>query len=371
MSRELSFVTRCVGTVVCALIAATSAAAQGKAPTPQLVVVAATVSHQSGLAASSAGDVLVLAGQNFGSGPTVYVAGVPVPVTSVSPDGTLLTAQLDGPLDPGSYLVQVSRGPAETQNATFIVVAGVGGSGGGGTGPKGDKGDPGPAGPQGPTGPAGATGPAGPTGPIGPTGATGPIGPIGPTGPTGATGPIGPIGPTGPTGATGPIGPAGPTGPIGPIGPTGAIGPAGPTGPAGPAGVDMFTKFGRGNDPSVALAFLADPVEVAIGGPTQKVLVTSSKGLGTLAALSGIWAGATDLDLWICFQESAGALTKVGVGVLDLSAAMDTRQLYTLSATSTGLAAGTYKFGLCGSTGDPNGHWNWNEFSYTTALVTQ
>lgn len=132
----------------------------------------------------------------------------------------------------------------------------------------------------------------------------------------------------------------------------------------------MFMKFGRGNDPGTTLAFLADPVEVTIGSSTQKVLVTSSKGLGTLAALSGIWAGATDLDLWICSQESAGALTKVGVGVLDLSAAMDTRQLFTLSATSTGLAAGTYKFGLCGSTDDPNGNWNWNEFSYTTALVT-
>jgi hypothetical protein len=133
----------------------------------------------------------------------------------------------------------------------------------------------------------------------------------------------------------------------------------------------MFTKFGRGNDPSALNAFLADPVEVTIGSSTQKVLVTSSKALGTLAALGVGWGGAIDLDLWICYQESAGALTKVGVGVLDLSAGQDTRQLYTLSATSTGLAAGTYKFGLCGSTGDPNGHWNWNEFSYTTALVTQ
>jgi hypothetical protein len=40
-----------------------------------------------------------------------------------------------------------------------------------------------------------------------------------------------------------------------------------------------------------------------------------------------------------------------------------------LSATSTGLAPGTYKFGLCGMSSDYS-NWNFNEFSYTTALVT-
>jgi hypothetical protein len=130
----------------------------------------------------------------------------------------------------------------------------------------------------------------------------------------------------------------------------------------------MFTKFGRGNDPSASNAFLADPVEVTIGSSTQKVLVTSSKALGT-SQLLGNFGGAIDLDLWICYQESAGALTKVGVGVMDLVAAPDTRQLLTLSATANGLAPGTYRFGLCGTSTDTN--WNFNEFSYTTALVTQ
>ena len=56
----------------------------------------------------------------------------------MSPDGTLLTALLPSPLEPGAYLVQVSRGPATTQNASFVVVVG-----GGAKGPKGDPGEPG------------------------------------------------------------------------------------------------------------------------------------------------------------------------------------------------------------------------------------
>ena len=67
MFREPSFVTRCVGTVVCGLIAATSAAAQGKAPTPQLVVVAATVSHESGLAAALFGPVAAVVAGGIGT----------------------------------------------------------------------------------------------------------------------------------------------------------------------------------------------------------------------------------------------------------------------------------------------------------------
>jgi hypothetical protein len=127
----------------------------------------------------------------------------------------------------------------------------------------------------------------------------------------------------------------------------------------------MFMKFGLGSGPDTTLAFLADPVDVTIDSSTQKVLVTSSKAFGT----SWVFEGAANLDLWICFKESAGTLTKVGVGVLGLSAAMNTRQIFALSATATTLAPGAYKFGLCGTSSDVN--WNSNEFSYTTALVTQ
>ena len=79
---------------------------------------------------------------------------------------------------------------------------------------------------------------------------------------------------------------------------------------------------------------------------------------------------AQDLDVWICYQEGDGAVLTVGTGVFDLRAAANTRQLVSLSAALTGLAPGTYKVGLCGKSGDAS-NWNSNEFSYTTALVTQ
>jgi hypothetical protein len=130
----------------------------------------------------------------------------------------------------------------------------------------------------------------------------------------------------------------------------------------------MFTRVGRGNDPDAGLAFLADPVSVTLTTGTQKVLVTSSKGFGTDSGL-GAFSGAQGLDIYIC-HETGGVLTKVGTGVFGLRAAADTRQVFTLSASVANLPSGTYNFGLCGQTSDA-GNWNSNEFSYTTALVTQ
>ena len=118
-------------------------------------------------AAGSSADTLIVSGANFGPWPTVYLGGEPLALISVSPDGTLLTAQLPSPLEPGAYLVQVSRGPATTQNASFVVVVG------GAKGPKGDPGEPGQMGPQGASGAPGAEGPQGPMGLTGPAGPAG------------------------------------------------------------------------------------------------------------------------------------------------------------------------------------------------------
>jgi hypothetical protein len=131
----------------------------------------------------------------------------------------------------------------------------------------------------------------------------------------------------------------------------------------------MLMKVGLGNDPGSSWGFLADPVVVSIATTGQKVLVTSSKAFGTSSDL-GSWEGAMDLDLAICHQLDAGAITVVGGGVWDLRAARDTRQLNSLSATLTNLTPGTYNIGLCGKSDDAS-NWNSNEFSYTTAFVTQ
>jgi len=131
----------------------------------------------------------------------------------------------------------------------------------------------------------------------------------------------------------------------------------------------MLMKVGLGNDPAPSWGFLADPVVVTIAATGQKVLVMSSKAFGTSSDL-GSWDGAQDLDLSICYQLGLGNVTAIGGGMWDLRAAKDTRQVFSLSATLTNLTPGTYNIGLCGPSSD-GVNWNSNEFSYTTALVTQ
>jgi hypothetical protein len=85
---------------------------------------------------------------------------------------------------------------------------------------------------------------------------------------------------------------------------------------------------------------------IQISSNTQKVLVTSHKALGSSTG------DASDLNLWICRQDSTGALTRVGPGVMRLSLPDAGMQLYSLSAVVENLAAGTYQVGLCGSSMD-------------------
>jgi hypothetical protein len=124
-------------------------------------------------------------------------------------------------------------------------------------------------------------------------------------------------------------------------------------------------RSGLGSAPTETTSFLAAPLSVTVTSALQKVLVTSSKALGT-----NNFDGAMDLDVWICRQEGDGAVLTVGGGIYDLRAAANTRQVVSLSAMLTGLAPGTYAVGLCGRSSDAS-NWNSNEFSYTTALVTQ
>ena len=120
-----------------------------------------------------------------------------------------------------------------------------------------------------------------------------------------------------------------------------------------------------GSAPTETTSFLAAPLTLTITSALQKVLVNSSKALGT----NNI-DGAQGLNVWICYQEGDGAVLSVGAGIFGLRAAANTRQLVSLSATLTGLAPGSYRVGLCGKSNDAS-NWNSNEFSYTTALVTQ
>lgn len=200
--------------------------------------------------------------------------------------------------------------------------------------------------------------PTGLQGPPGANGANGATGPQGPIGMTGAQGPAGPAGPMGATGAQGPAGPAGPTGP------QGAQGIQGPAGPAGTSGiVSVVTTSGYGLDPKTTLDFIGPTVNVTVTAG-QKVIMVSDKALGGTAA-------ATGLALYPCSKSTAAGATIVGYGgaILGLQVPGGTRVTWGMNHIYTGLAAGTYSVGMCGTAGTP-AQWNNNEYGYVSAFVT-
>ncbi|MDP3890156.1 hypothetical protein [Nocardioides sp.] len=122
---------------------------------------------------------------------------------------------------------------------------------------------------------------------------------------------------------------------------------------------------GFGANPSSTMQFLATPPLVTVGAG-QQVHVTSHKVFGSTAA-----AGATNLNLWICYRP-AGASTPpvhVGGGALGIRVTQNTSVPMGLSAVLPNLPQGSYHVALCGSSSNA-ANWNFNEFGYTTALVT-
>jgi hypothetical protein len=127
----------------------------------------------------------------------------------------------------------------------------------------------------------------------------------------------------------------------------------------------MLMASGRGQALTgdwTTVTMLAAPLTVQIADTSQKALVTSHKALGSS------W-GAQGLNLWVCREDSAGTLTRVGPGIFNMSIPGGGMQLFTLSAMLENLPAGTYRVGLCGSSND-SASWDLDEFSYTTAVLT-
>ena len=324
-----------------------------------------------------AAGTMTIEGANFGTNPRVEIDYHPITVFGATP--SLIVAELPTAMAPGSYIVTVETGSGffnSNFSASFVVAIGAQGPAGpqgvegapGVQGPTGAPGDPGLAGPAGPVGPAGPQGPAGPDGPVGPagpqgaqglTGAIGPAGSAGPQGPVGPAGPEGPKGQTGPTGATGAQGPIGPMGPFGPAGPTGAMGPPGPT---GVVGGDFRVESAPGATPNGTLTFLSPALPVTIAKAGQRIFVTASRALGSTAA-----SGGDSLTLWICSRGGGPLVQASATAMGGLKVGVNSRALFTLSGVISGLQAGTYQVGLCGTASNAN--WNNNGAGYTTAIV--
>jgi hypothetical protein len=118
---------------------------------------------------------------------------------------------------------------------------------------------------------------------------------------------------------------------------------------------------GPANGVGPTLAFLAPPATVTIT-LGQSILVTSQRALGTNGT-----SGANSLSLWICYRNGTGPLFQSGFGANGLSVPANTRVNFPMTATLTGLAAGTYTVGLCGST--PASTWNSNDPNGSTTAV--
>jgi hypothetical protein len=162
------------------------------------LIYSATVNYGNG--------TLIIAGQNFGSNPTVTLDSANLATLRASSDQIIASFPSGAPpssFTPGTYFLTL-----QSRNqfpSVFTVDIGA-------NGPTGAMGAVGPAGPQGAAGPAGAQGVQGMMGAPGPSGPAGAAGTIGPTGAAGATGAAGPAGATGPQGPAGPQGPPGTNG---------------------------------------------------------------------------------------------------------------------------------------------------------------
>jgi len=113
-------------------------------------------------------------------------------------------------------------------------------------------------------------------------------------------------------------------------------------------------------------SFISPTVSVTIEDG-QIVYASAEAGLG-----STLQFGATGLALTICYQIDEGALVDNGddeIGNLRIPG--NSLQIFALSTRFAGLAAGTYKFGMCGFAGSTAAGWDDGDWSRMTALVAE
>lgn len=200
--------------LVCVAVLTTFSGAEPAEANWQLVILRAETNLDTGRLTISGERFLRTGGENV----VVYLADEQLILDYVSE--THIEAFLPSVIDPGSYLLTVSRGWGPIRTDVFSLAIG-------GSGTPGPQGDPGPPGETGSQGPPGDSGPPGEPGPQGPPGETGSPGPQGEAGPQGHSGDPGPQGEQGAPGPQGPTGAQGPQGPLGPMGPPGISGLAG------------------------------------------------------------------------------------------------------------------------------------------------
>ena len=341
------------------------------------ITFAAPPAKIAGAFPNMAAGTLTVVGTGFDSKDHVTLSGTPLVVQSATP--TQLVVTLPPSFAPGTYRLEVGRGPAHRDGddgGSLDITIGA-------------DGPVGPLGPQGPAGVTGSLGPIGPIGPVGAAGATGAQGPQGAAGSTGAQGPQGPQGPQGLTGDTGSSVRASATpydgtpdgvdfavclsnsgrafeiadasgnvldksrfvvcdGAAGVDGKAGSEGPTGATGPAGPAGADAS---GFGFRQVFVGSTLVTSTPVAIGSITATV---PSAGTALVLATGQCTMAPSTMATTVRVEVNSVSALAVANTVAAVNITMGTESVVTMSRpfsvsrTFTLTAPGRYQLFLNG-----------------------
>ncbi len=130
--------------------------------------------------------------------------------------------------------------------------------------------------------------------------------------------------------------------------------------------VASLSAYGNANGGGVGttLDFIGPTVVVTVA-TGQRVFVTANKALG-----STVVGGANGLNLYICYQStvSGSVVTPHGAGSFGYTVDQNQRASFGLNDVVTGIVAGSYNVGLCGSSPSA-ANWNSNEYGYVSAMV--
>lgn len=126
--------------------------------------------------------------------------------------------------------------------------------------------------------------------------------------------------------------------------------------------ITFVTTSGFGGNPTGANAFIGPTVNVTLAaGQRAHMVIEKALGAGATAA--------TNLNIYACYQNTGGgALTTQGAGIFGLTAAVNERKEFGINWVFSGLLAGTYTVGMCGSSTNAV-NWTNNEWGYISALV--
>jgi hypothetical protein len=125
---------------------------------------------------------------------------------------------------------------------------------------------------------------------------------------------------------------------------------------------------------SVFASAIVNGVSTFISGTRLQVVITSSTQVvhytGSVTLGSTSVGGAQDLNIYPAYNNTndPSPVNLMGAGTFGLRCAQNTRQTYTVTGTVTGLAPGTYYFGVAGNSTNA-ANWNNNEYGYQSIFV--